>query len=468
MYNQKLHNDVISKWTSILNTLKEEHELTDISFNTWIKPMKVHTVEDSIIYIIIADDNISLEFYTKKYYLPLRVVIQEIIGDETLDIKFINSHLLSQIPSSSIVSSNTLDEVSVTPINSNLDKRIEAHLNPNYTFDNFVVGGNNNLAHAYSLAVAESPATMYNPLFIYGGVGLGKTHLMHSIGNFVLDRNPNSKIRCITSEDFTNEVINAIRSENQSSIMEFRDKYRNLDLLLIDDIQFVIGKERSQEEFFHTFNTLIESNKQVVISSDKPPKQMTTLDARFRTRFEMGLTVDISSPDYETRMAIIKKKAELEGYNISDDIFEYIADNIKSNIRELEGALIKVVAFSRVSKTPVDIDVAKEVLKDIISPEDNKVVTPDLIINVVADHFDITISDLSSKKKSQDIVFPRQIAMYLCRQLTDISLQDLGQILGKRDHSTVMHAVDKIDKEISSNESTRSVVEVIKKKISPN
>lgn len=224
---------------------------------------------------------------------------------------------------------------------SNIDLKIAANLNPNYTFDNFVVGGNNNFAHAYALAVAESPAKEYNPLFIYGGVGLGKTHLMHSIGNFILDRNPNAKVRCVTSEVFTNEVINAIRSENQSAIMEFRDKYRNLDVLLIDDIQFIIGKERSQEEFFHTFNTLKESNKQIVISSDKPPKQMATLEERFKTRFEMGLTVDISSPDYETRMAIIKKKSELEGYNISDDIFEYIATNIKSNIRELEGALTK-------------------------------------------------------------------------------------------------------------------------------
>lgn len=292
---------------------------------------------------------------------------------------------------------------------SNIDLKIAANLNPNYTFDNFVVGGNNNFAHAYALAVAESPAKEYNPLFIYGGVGLGKTHLMHSIGNFILDRNPNAKVRCVTSEVFTNEVINAIRSENQSAIMEFRDKYRNLDVLLIDDIQFIIGKERSQEEFFHTFNTLKESNKQIVISSDKPPKQMATLEERFKTRFEMGLTVDISSPDYETRMAIIKKKSELEGYNISDDIFEYIATNIKSNIRELEGALTKIVAFSRVTRRPVDIEIAKEVLKDIISPDDNKVITPELIINTVADHFNITMADISSKKKVRILYFPDRL-----------------------------------------------------------
>ena len=435
----------------------------DVSFNTWIKPLEVYSVENDLVTLLVPDENIGTNYLHKKYYLPLKVVIQEVTG-EMLDIEFLHiSDLKLKVKDSNNTTSFDQEESS-----SNLSKKIEANLNPNYTFDNFVVGGNNNFAHAYALAVAESPAEVYNPLFIYGGVGLGKTHLMHSIGNFIIDRNPNAKVRCVTSEVFTNEVISAIRSDNQSAIMEFRDKYRNLDVLLIDDIQFIIGKERSQEEFFHTFNTLKESNKQIVISSDKHPKEMTTLDERYKSRFKMGLTVDISSPDYETRMAIIKKKAELEGYVIDDEIFDYIATNIKSNVRELEGALTKIVAFSRVSRKPVDIDIAKEVLKDVISPDDNTVITPELIIDIVADHFNISVQDISSKKKSQDIVVPRQIAMYLCRKFTEISLQELGHILGKRDHSTVMHSVEKIQNEIDTNESTRNIVNVIIKKISPN
>jgi chromosomal replication initiator protein len=465
MYDNDMYNLVVSKWNDILEILKKEHDIMDVSFNTWIKPLDVYSVEDNVITLLVPDENIGTSYLHKKYYLPLKVVIQEVTG-EMLDLQFLHKSEIkikkSTTPASMDSAPSNIEETS------NIDLKIAANLNPNYTFDNFVVGGNNNFAHAYALAVAESPAKEYNPLFIYGGVGLGKTHLMHSIGNFILDRNPNAKVRCVTSEVFTNEVINAIRSENQSAIMEFRDKYRNLDVLLIDDIQFIIGKERSQEEFFHTFNTLKESNKQIVISSDKPPKQMATLEERFKTRFEMGLTVDISSPDYETRMAIIKKKSELEGYNISDDIFEYIATNIKSNIRELEGALTKIVAFSRVTRRPVDIEIAKEVLKDIISPDDNKVITPELIINTVADHFNITMADISSKKKSQDIVFPRQIAMYLCRQYTETSLQEVGQYLGKRDHTTVMHSIEKIQHELDTNESTRNIVNVIIKKINPN
>ncbi|NLL92595.1 MAG: chromosomal replication initiator protein DnaA [Clostridiales bacterium] len=459
-----MYNLVKSKWDEILKILKEEHDIMDVSFNTWIKPLEIYSVENNIITLLVPDENITTSYLHKKYYLPLKVVIQEVTC-ENLDLEFLHP---SEIRQKSLKPSSLENSPDIKHIDDNTEKKLEAKLNPNYTFDNFVIGANNNFAQAYALAVAESPAEVYNPLFIYGGVGLGKTHLMHSIGNFILDRNPNAKVRCVTSEVFTNEVISAIRSESQSSIMEFRNKYRNLDVLLIDDIQFIIGKERSQEEFFHTFNTLKESNKQIVISSDKPPKSMTTLEGRFRSRFEMGLTVDISSPDYETRMAIIKKKAENEGYNIDDEIFEYIAENIKSNVRELEGALTKIVAFSRVSRMPIDLDIAKEVLKDIISPDNNKVITPELIIETVADHFGISVSDISSKKKSQDIVFPRQIAMFLCRQLTECSLQSVGHLLGKKDHTTVMHSINKVQNEIETNDSTRNTVEVIKKKINPN
>ena len=447
------------KWDEILEILKKEHDIMDVSFNTWIKPLKIHSVENNIITLLIPDDNIGVSYLNKKYYIPLKVVIQEVTG-HALDIVFSHESDLNKVEK--VIASNKVFSDSLN------DRKAEANINPNYTFDNFVVGGNNNFAHAYALAVAESPAEMYNPLFIYGGVGLGKTHLMHSIGNFILDKNPDAKIRCVTSEVFTNEVIGAIRSENQSSIVEFRDKYRNLDVLLIDDIQFIIGKERSQEEFFHTFNTLKESNKQIVISSDKPPKDITTLEDRLKSRFEMGLTVDISAPDYETRMAILSKKAESEGYNINEDIIKYIASNIKSNIRELEGALTKIVAFSRVSKKPVDIEFAKEVLKDIISPDVNKEITPKAIINIVAEHFNISPADIVSRKKSHNISHPRQIAMYLIRTLTDSSLQTISAALHKKDHTTVMYAIDKISNEIDCNESTKNTVDILIKKIKPN
>ena len=447
------------KWDEILEILKKEHDIMDVSFNTWIKPLKIHSVENNIITLLIPDDNIGISYLNKKYYVPLKVVIQEVTG-HALDIVFSHESDLNKVEKA--IASNKVVSDSLN------DRKSEANINPNYTFDNFVVGGNNNFAHAYALAVAESPAEMYNPLFIYGGVGLGKTHLMHSIGNFILDKNPDAKVRCVTSEVFTNEVIGAIRSENQSSIVEFRDKYRNLDVLLIDDIQFIIGKERSQEEFFHTFNTLKESNKQIVISSDKPPKDITTLEDRLKSRFEMGLTVDISAPDYETRMAILSKKAESEGYNINEEIIQYIASNIKSNIRELEGALTKIVAFSRVSKKPVDVEFAKEVLKDIISPDINKEITPKAIINIVAEHFNISPADIVSRKKSHNISYPRQIAMYLIRNLTDSSLQTISEALHKKDHTTVMYAIKKIEEDIDNNESTKNTIDILIKKIKPN
>lgn len=465
-----MYNLVKEKWEEILDYFKNEFEISDVSFKSWIKPLQIYSVDDGMI-TLLSDIPDMIDYIKKKYYLPLKVSVQE-VTKEKFDIEFVSKdeiekrlktmHATVAAPQTS---APVADFEQSLPIN---NIKLEANLNPNYTFDNFVVGGNNNYAHAYALAVAESPAVMYNPLFIYGGVGLGKTHLMHSIGNFILDKDPTAKVRCVTSEIFTNELINAIRSENQSAIVEFRNKYRNIDVLLIDDIQFVIGKERSQEEFFHTFNSLYEANKQIVISSDKPPKEMSTLEERLKSRFEMGLTVDVSAPDYETRMAILLKKAETEGYNVDAEIFEYIANNIKSNIRELEGALTKIVAFSRVSKTPIDLDFAKDVLKDIISPDENKEVTPQLIINTVAEHFNISTADMASKIKSQSIVFPRQIAMYLCRYYTKTSLKEIGTLLGRRDHTTVMHAIEKVENEINTNESSKNTIDIIKKKIIPN
>ena len=457
-----MFNFLTQKWEEILDFFKKEFELTDVSFKIWIEPLKVHSVNNGVVTLLVKDD-IMMDYLQKKYYKPLKFSIQEVTGEQ-LDLQFVHENNADSINTSS----DNLYKASYGNAAPMLNaKRLEANLNANYTFDNFVIGSSNEFAAAYALAVAESPGKSYNPLFIYGGVGLGKTHLMHSIGNYILDENNDAKRRCVTSETFTNEAINAILSKDQSVMTNFREKYRNLDVFLIDDIQFIIGKERSQEEFFHTFNSLYETGKQIVISSDKSPKEITTLEERLRTRFEMGLTVDISAPEYETRMAILMKKAEIEGYNIDNEIFEYIADNIKSNIRELEGALTKIVAFSRVSKTPINIELAKEVLKDIISPEENKEITPSLIIKTVADHFNISPDDMCSKKKSQDIVYPRQIAMYLCRILTETSLQSIGTALGRKDHTTVMHALEKIGNEVKINESTKNTIEVIKKKIVP-
>ena len=343
-----------------------------------------------------------------------------------------------------------------------------ANLNPKYTFDSFVVGANNNLAHAASLAVAESPGEIYNPLFIYGGVGLGKTHLMQSIANFILKNNPKAKILYVTSEKFTNELIDAIRNKNNISTTEFREKYRNNDVLLIDDIQFIIGKESTQEEFFHTFNALHEAKKQIIISSDKPPKEIETLEERLRSRFEWGLTVDIQSPDYETRMAILRKKEEMEGYNIDNEVIKYIATNIKSNIRELEGALTKIVALSKLEKNrEINIALAEKALKDIIAPGDKKEVTPEFIIEVVADHFNLTPLDIVSQRRNKEIVYPRQIAMYLCRNMTDTGLQNIGKSLGGRDHTTILHGIDKITADLEGNPTLQNTIDILKKKINP-
>ena len=320
---------------------------------------------------------------------------------------------------------------------------------------------------AAALAVAESPGDTYNPLFIYGGAGLGKTHLMHSIAHYIIEHDENSKVLYVTSEEFTNELIETIRNGNNSAMSKFREKYRNIDVLLVDDIQFIIGKESTQEEFFHTFNSLHSAKKQIIISSDKPPKDMEILEERFRSRFEWGLIADITLPDYETRMAILHKKEEMEGYNISEEVIKYIATNIKSNIRELEGAFNKVMASSKLEKKEVTLELAEQALKDIISPNEQKVITPDYIISVVAEHYHVTVADLCGNKRSSKIVMPRQIAMYLCRDIIDTSLKTIGKNLGDRDHTTVMHGIEKIENELKVNDNLRNSIDTLKKKINP-
>lgn len=446
---------IINKWEEILQTVKNEHELTDVSFNTWLKPLKVFSVKDDILYILVPDEQMGLNYITKKYTLPIKVAVAEIIGKD-YEIEFVLPEQAKSIKAPKPKSFVTTDSI---------DK---SGLNPNYIFDTFVVGNNNKLAHAASLAVAESPGDVYNPLFLYGGVGLGKTHLMHSIAHFIQSNNPNLKILYVSSETFTNELIEAIRNGNNTAMTKFREKYRNIDVLLIDDIQFIIGKESTQEEFFHTFNELYLAKKQIVISSDKPPKDMETLEERIRSRFECGLTADIGSPDYETRMAILRRKEETDNFHLDDEILNYIATNIKSNIRELEGALNKLLAYSNLENTDITMEVAVKELQNIISPDKPKEVTPQLIIEVVCEHFHIAPEQMISKSRSNEIARPRQIAMYLCKNMTDASLEGIGAILGGRDHSTIIHGIKKIEEETASNETTANLIHTIKKKINPN
>ena len=448
---------ILEKWEEILQYVKKEHELSDISFDTWLKPLEVYSVEENLIYILVPSEQIGISYLNKKYYLALRVAIAEILGIE-YDIKFILPEDAKKIRSVNSKGPKTPEpEVS---------KR--SNLNPNYTFDTFVVGSNNRFAQSASLAVAESPGEAYNPLYIYGGPGLGKTHLMHSIGHFILKKNPSAKVLYVTSEEFTNEVIESIRSGNASAMNKFREKYRTIDVLMIDDVQFIIGKESTQEEFFHTYNALHSAGKQIILTSDKPPKDMETLEERIRSRFEWGLMADIGAPDYETRMAILRRKVESDDMVLSDDILNYIANNIKSNIRELEGALNKLLAYSNLEKTDITMDIAKKELQNIITPDKPREITPQLIIEVVSEHFQISLDQMISKNRSNEIAKPRQIAMYLCKTMTDIPLDSIGSLLGGRDHSTIIHGIKKIGDEYDSNEQTRNLIETIKKKINPN
>ncbi|CCX59983.1 chromosomal replication initiator protein DnaA [Blautia hydrogenotrophica] len=447
-------NIVAEKWDEILQTIKIDHDLSDISFDTWLKPLKVYSVEGNIVTILVPSEQVGLNYINKKYKLPLQVTISELTGIDRCEVQFILSDDVKKITSKNLISNDTRFE--------------EANLNPRYTFGTFVVGSNNKFAHAASLAVAESPGEIYNPLFIYGGVGLGKTHLMHSIARFILEHNPDSKVLYVTSEEFTNELIEAIRNGNNTAMTQFRDKYRNIDVLLVDDVQFIIGKDATQEEFFHTFNSLHSAKKQIIISSDKPPKDMEILEDRIRSRFEWGLIADISSPDYETRVAILKKKEEMDGYDINEDVIKYIATNIKSNIRELEGSLNKVMAFANLEKREVTVELAEQVLKDIISPDQQKIITPEYIISMVAEHYDITIDEIKGNKRNSKIVIPRQIAMYLCREMIDIPLKSVGKCLGNRDHTTIMHGCEKIEHELQTSDTMKNTIEVLMKKINPH
>ena len=441
MFSDK--NDLLTKAKDLL-----KEEMTTISYTTWIKSLEIESVDDNKI-VLVALSKMQKDAIESRLF-DLVSNTFNFITNKTCDIKIIEKDESLEGDTSS------LEKVDFT----STENYNNSFLNPKYTFDNFVIGNNNKFAQAAAFAVSESPATAYNPLFIYGGVGLGKTHLMHAIGNKIMKNNPNTKILYVTSEQFINELINSIKDANYKNEL-FRSKYRNIDVLLIDDIQFIAGKKMGQEEFFHTFNTLHQNGKQIIISSDKPPRDIPLLEERLKSRFEWGILADISMPDYETRLAILRKKVQSDNIIIDDYILSVIATKIDSNIRELEGALNKIIAYASLTHSPITIEIAEKSINDIVLQQE-KVISADYIQEVVAKYFNIDKKDLISTKKSNDIAHPRQIAMYLCRTVAGMSLPKIGAEFGNRDHTTVMHAVNKIEKEIKEKSNTKLIVESVK------
>ncbi|MFM1653480.1 chromosomal replication initiator protein DnaA [Brevibacillus sp. B_LB10_24] len=452
-----MDSTITDLWRKVL--AKIEKTLSKPSFDTWLKATQATTLEEDAL-IVTAPNEFARDWLETRYSPLIIDTLYETTG-VNMKVKFI-------VPQDS--SANHQDDLPVSPIknyNQSVisDDQPPSILNPKYTFDTFVIGSGNRFAHAASLAVAEAPAKAYNPLFIYGGVGLGKTHLMHAIGHYVIQHNPTAKVVYLSSEKFTNEFINSIRD---NKTVDFRNKYRNVDVLLIDDIQFLAGKESTQEEFFHTFNALHEESKQIVISSDRPPKEIPTLEDRLRSRFEWGLITDIQPPDLETRIAILRKKAKAENLDIPNEVMMYIANQIDSNIRELEGALIRVVAYSSLINRDIDTHLAAEALKDIIPSARPRVITIADIQRAVGEVFNLKLEDFKAKKRTKTVAYPRQIAMYLSRELTDASLPKIGNEFGGRDHTTVIHAHDKISKAILVDQQLQSTIQELMEKLKTN
>lgn len=441
MYTDK--NDLLTKAKDLL-----KEEMTTISYTTWIKSLEIESIKDNKI-VLIALSKMQKDAIESRLF--------DLVSNT---FNFITNKTCELIIKEKSEIELSKEEVEEESDYINTENYSNSFLNPKYTFENFVIGNNNKFAQAAAIAVAEAPATSYNPLFIYGGVGLGKTHLMHAIGNKIIQNNPNTKVLYVTSEQFINELINSIKDVNYKNEL-FRNKYRNIDVLLIDDIQFIAGKKMGQEEFFHTFNTLHQNGKQIIISSDKPPRDIPLLEERLKSRFEWGILADISMPDYETRLAILRKKVQADKIIIDDYILSVIATKIDSNIRELEGALNKIVAYASLTHSPITIEMAEKSINDIVLQKE-KVISADYIQEVVAKYFNIDKKDLVSSKKSNDIAHPRQIAMYLCRTIGQMSFPKIGADFGNRDHTTVMHAVNKIEKEIKEKTNTKLIVESVK------
>ncbi len=430
-------------WAQTLNEIQKS--VSKPSFETWLKATEAIELDGDVL-VIAVPNNFSRDWLESRYANIIRQKLKA-VTNKSIGVKFISR-----------------EEEKLTHVakQSDPDSSYKTQLNPRYTFDTFVIGQENRFAHAASLAVAEAPAKAYNPLFIYGGVGLGKTHLMHAIGHYILDLHPRSRVVYLSSEKFTNEFINAIRD---NKAVQFRNKYRSADILLIDDIQFLAQKEQTQEEFFHTFNALHEENKQIVISSDRPPKEITRLEDRLRSRFEWGLITDVQPPNLETRIAILRKKAIADNLKVPNEVLVLIADSVSTNIRELEGALIRVVAYSALVNQPITPELASEALKEIISNNVPQKVTIQDIQNEVCNYYRLRVEDLKSKKRTKTIAFPRQIAMYLSRELTDYSLPKIGEDFGGRDHTTVIHAHEKISQNLKKDPLLREAIQKIKSRL---
>jgi len=445
---------IIELWRKVL--AKIEKTLSKPSFDTWLKATKATALEEDSL-IVVAPNEFARDWLESRYSPLIIETLYETTGIH-MKVKFV----VPQNPDFGLTDELPMAKAKLVSQPLAGDDQPPSILNPKYTFDTFVIGSGNRFAHAASLAVAEAPAKAYNPLFIYGGVGLGKTHLMHAIGHYVVQHNPSAKVVYLSSEKFTNEFINSIRD---NKAVEFRNKYRSVDVLLIDDIQFLAGKESTQEEFFHTFNALHEESKQIIISSDRPPKEIPTLEDRLRSRFEWGLITDISPPDLETRIAILRKKAKAENLDIPNEVMIYIANQIDSNIRELEGALIRVVAYSSLINRDIDTQLAAEALKDIIPSSKPKIITIIDIQRAVGEAYTLKLEDFKAKKRTKSVAFPRQIAMYLSRELTDASLPKIGDEFGGRDHTTVIHAHEKISKSLAVDPQLQATIQNLIEKL---
>jgi len=459
LVRQLLETELESVWEQSLKLIR--NQLSTQTFKTWFDRTKPVSVSDEV--VTISCPNLFTKEWLEDRYIP---IIQKAISDitrNTATVRLIVEDMRSSEADQPVQSEyqhessrrNEVDDEYVRELAVSSVK----NLNPKYYFESFVIGASNRFAHAAALAVAEKPAHAYNPLFIYGGVGLGKTHLLHAIGHYVTEHTPHLRVKYVSSEKFTNDFINSIRDKDK--IAGFQRKYRNVDVLLIDDIQFLENKEATQEEFFHTFNTLHGANKQIVISSDRPPKEIATLEDRLRSRFEWGLITDVQPPDLETRIAILRKKAQSEQLSISNDVLEFIASRIQSNIRELEGALIRVLAFSSLTNQTINLSLAEDVLRSLIPDQAMRPIDIDLIQQEACQFYGVKHPDLLGPKRSQNIVYPRQIAMYLTREMTDCSLPAIGRQFGNRDHTTVMHACKRIEKLISERRETYNEIQTL-------
>ena len=456
-----MKNKIKDNWSEIITYLRDEYLINGVLFRTWIEPLEVISFSNGYLTIAIDESKQGdiLSLIDKKYKIPLQVAIEVKTGEQ-VDIQFKYVHEIKNNGVSSYNNGALIEEK--YPFLKN---------GQDHSFDTFIVSGNNNMAYAASVAVAENPnGQVYNPLFIYSGPGMGKTHLMHSIARYIIENHPNYKVHYTTSEEFVNDVVEALKQKNDKTMKYIREKYRSVDILLIDDIQFIIGKDSTQIEFFNTFEALYQSGKQLVISSDKPPSQMEQLDMRYRSRFNAGMSVDIQPPDFETSMAILKNKQANDNFEIENEILEFIAVNIRSSIRDLEGAYKKLIFFSRLTNTEhsdnkLTLEKAKDLLKDYVSPNEKIAITAKYIIQIVAEHFHLDTEALLSGKRTKNLTVPRQICMYLCNELTDLTQTEIAEKLNRKDHSTIIYGVNKIKSELNVDKELQDTIDVLKKKL---